>query len=82
MGGKALPTQSPLVLLFFLLHHLGIFILIAYFILLEIQCISNSFIFFPLSLIHLIFNPLLLHFPSHDGQEYIGRHVFLDKYGR
>ena len=64
------------VLSFFLLHYLGIFILFAYFILLELHCISNSFIFFPLSLIHLIFNPLLLHFPSHSGQEYIGRHVF------
>ena len=57
----------PLVLSFFLLHQLGIIILFAYFILLELYCISNSFIFFPLSLIHLIFNPLLLHFPSHGG---------------
>ena len=67
MGGRVLPTQSPSVLSFFLLHHLGIFILFAYFILLEQLCISNSFIFFPLSLIHLIFNPLLLHFPRHGG---------------
>ena len=33
----------------------------------ELHCISNSFIFFPLLLIHLIFNPLLLHFPSYGG---------------
>ena len=62
--------------------HNSIFILFAYFIIFELHCISNSFIFFSLSLIYLIFNPLLLYFPSHGGQEYIGRHVFLDKYGR
>ena len=66
-GGRAEPTRSPSVLSFFLLHHLGIFILFSYFILLELNCISNSFIFFPLSLIHLNFNPLLLHFPSYGG---------------
>ena len=62
MGGRSYPTQSHSVLSFFLLHHLGTFIHFAYFNLHELHCISNSFIFFPLSLIHLIFNPLLLHF--------------------
>ena len=40
-GWKGVANLVPLVLSFFLLYHLGIFILFAYFILLELCCISN-----------------------------------------
>ena len=66
-GSKGIANSVPLSPFILSLTSPWYFHIFAYFILLELHCISNSFIFFPLSLIHLIFNPLLPQFPSHGG---------------